>query len=341
MGGTPMSASAEAGVDRPVHPTDDARVRLVSAEPSEASLPSVLVVGGEPIRALVARAADSLPVRIVEAGSLGEAEANLAAHEADVMVVEEGLLEAIPAARWERLGSCPLVASTVVCVVADGTQSSGDRARAVGAWTCSLEDHRLLHAFLTACVAIARRARRGFTLAGTLPKGGIRLVLPLIEAERRSGRLVVQPSAPGEDYVSVWIRDGEPVVAYAGGVRLEDPLSRACEVTSGLFRFTETTVDREVLESLDAWSDRLCTSGGSPRRRPSPRQLKERLRVALSSARSIGEMRDAVQSLLDLGIDRAAEEGDMSLMDTLADVSILLQKNKIDEAFKLLKTILK
>ncbi|MCU0610247.1 MAG: hypothetical protein MUE60_00475 [Candidatus Eisenbacteria bacterium] len=162
-----------------------------------------------------------------------------------------------------------------------------------------------------------------------------------MESERRSGRLVVQPRDESRDQITLWVRDGEPLAAYSEGMRLDEPLKLIGDVFDGWFGFIETAVDRDMLMRLDAWSDQVSGKNVGVQTDREAGGLRQRLRVALMTARTIGEMREAVESLLDAGIDRAAEDGDTSQMDRLADVSILLQKNQIEEAFKLLTVMLR
>lgn len=333
----------DAVTDRGRSTLEPSGMRVVSAGHPEATILRIVVVGPEKATRLVAHAVkDPEAARIVELNSIAEAEDWLTGCHVDLLVVDASLVEGVQTDTLRTFRCSPLGAFTAVCVVGQGAGfTDPELLRSLRAWYCSFEDEATFASVLECGTCARASAGGGFVLSGALPGGGIRFILPILEAERRSGRLVLEPLGDETEQLTVWIRDGEPIAAYADGVRLDDPIGRAHAVSGGWFSFVETTVDRDVLRPLDARSDHVGRAGLPPSAPRSAIELRERLRVVLATARTVGEMRDAIQSLLDLGIDKAAEDGDTSLMDSLADLSILLQKNKIDEAFRLLKMVLK
>jgi hypothetical protein len=154
--------------------------------------------------------------------------------------------------------------------------------------------------------------------------------------------LVVQPKDTTQEPAVLWVMKGEPRLAYSGGTRHDDPLEQIAEITEGWFTFIQAEIDRDKLRMIEAWSrGAQPDEEETPVSSKTPVGLRDRLNASISSARNIGEIRDAVQSVLDAGIDRAAEDDDTLLMDRLADVSILLQKDKIEEASALLTALLR
>ncbi|MBN1423482.1 DUF4388 domain-containing protein [Candidatus Fermentibacteria bacterium] len=326
--------------DRPS--PDSAGIRLVGGRQREARGLRLAVVGPEKTQHLAGRVSGRMPVEVMGLSSLSQAQCWLTGHYADGLLVDSAVLGEVPVEWLVGFRSSPLCVSAVMCVVGEGSDFvNRELLRSLRAWSCSYDDEEALCSFLECGAGVRVASRSNFALSGALPGGGIRVILPMLEAERRSGRLVIEPVDSSAEQLTVWIRDGEPIAAYASGVRCKDPLGHAQDIADGWFSFVETAVDRDVLLLLDAWSDRVTSAGEAPRAHRAGGELRERLRVALAAARTIGEMRDAVQSLLDMGIDKAAEDGDTSLMDSLADVSILLQKNRIDDAFELLKRVMK
>jgi hypothetical protein len=338
-----MTATVQA--DEPVQERPKAQqlsMRLVDGCDSHRGMIRVLVVGSEQTFQLTTRILAGSSAKITAVESLREAECWLTGCHADLVLADAWALGDPMVERLCGLRTSPLCASTLLLIVGEGeefrTHQCVPKCRA---HLFSYDDEERLRSFVE-CRLIAHNAIRSlFALGGSLPSGGIRSILPILESERRSGRLVVQPRDESRDQITLWVRDGEPLAAYSEGMRLDEPLKLIGDVFDGWFGFIETAVDRDMLMRLDAWSDQVSGKNVGVQTDREAGGLRQRLRVALMTARTIGEMREAVESLLDAGIDRAAEDGDTSQMDRLADVSILLQKNQIEEAFKLLTVMLR
>lgn len=303
----------------------------------------VAVIGPPRAREAAVRACKGLPFRLAALSGLTEGEGWLTAHHADLVLVDESVLKDRPQERLAQLRGSVFHITPVICILGDGPVGRGCRCQpGVYAYVFAYDEADELSAFIH-CTADALTADRSrFRLSGSLPAGGVRIVISLLEAAQHSGRLVVRPRDPACDQIVLWVMRGEPKAAYSRGARHADPMSQIAEVSEGWFSFVESEVDHDRLRMVDLWSraeDRPKGDAG-----PACGQskgLRQRLLAAIASADDIGEIRDAVQSVLDAGIDKAAEEGDTAAMDSLADVSILLQKNRIKEASALLARLLK
>jgi len=305
---------------------------------------NILIIGSESTKEHVHACISQRDWITAHVPSIRSAVGRITAYHTDVAVFEEKLIRTDPETTVEQFYDGAFSQCIVPCVVSESSQHWGrEKYGSVNAWRFSLiRDTGPFLDFLDFLSMNEPLPPIGCSLAGVLPPAGIRQIMPIIGAGRRSGRVVVcNGKEPGIQHI-LWIKQGDLVLSNSMITEEMDPLGRLDALTSGWFCFVEASVDDELIDNAREWygsknedeplEKRDWESTGSL-------NLRERFRDALASARSLNEIESILKSFFEMGIDKAAEHEDIVLMDKLADLSILLEKNELGKAIHLLREL--
>jgi|GEM_PF-3246236 len=266
------------------------------------------------------------------------------AYHADVAVFEEDLILHKPETTIEEFYGVAFSRCVVPCVVSDSSGMWGRESYGtVNAWRFSLDrDKKQFLDFLDFLSMNEPLPPIRGSLTGVLPPAGIRQIMPIIGAGRRSGRVVVSNGKdPGTQHI-LWIRQGDLVLSNSKTSEKSDLLDRLDELSSGWFCFVEAPIDDELIDKAREWYGSIHDADTLDREdwdSSGSTNLRQRFRETIASARSLSEIESILKSFLEMGIDKAAEHEDIVLMDKLADLSILLEKNELGKAIHLLREL--
>ena len=305
---------------------------------------NILIIGSESINERLRECIHQRSWTVIHVPSIRSAMGWITAYHADVAIFEEDLIRAKPEDTIERFYGISFSQCIVPCVISESSEYWGrDRYGTISTWRFSLV--RDVDQFLDFLDFLGRNEPLppiGCSLAGVLPPAGVRQIMPIIGAGRRSGRVVVcNGKDPGKQHI-LWIRQGDLVLSNSRSSEETDPLAELEQLASGWFCFVEAPVDEEIIDNAREWYGSRHTDQTLEREdweAEGASNLRERFRDAVSSARSLKEIETILKSFLEMGIDKAAEHEDIVLMDKLADLSILLEKNELGKAIHLLREL--